>query len=109
MSSGGTVYGIPRVVPVEETHSTEPISSYGISKLAIEKYLHLFFDLHKLDYSILRVSNPYGERQRTRALQGAIAIFLGKIMRREIVDIWGDGSTVRDYVYIGAEQSDREQ
>ena len=101
VSSGGTVYGIPRVVPVEESHSTEPISSYGISKLAIEKYLHLFFDLHKLDYSILRVSNPYGERQRTRALQGAIAIFLGKIMRREIVDIWGDGSTVRDYVYIG--------
>jgi len=101
VSSGGTVYGIPRTVPVEETHSTEPISSYGISKLAIEKYLHLYFDLHKLDYTILRVSNPFGERQRTRAQQGAIAIFLGKILRGETVDIWGDGTTVRDYVYIG--------
>lgn len=101
VSSGGTVYGIPQVVPVPETHPTDPISSYGIGKLAIEKYLHLYFDLHKLDYTILRVSNPYGERQRTRASQGAVAIFLGKILRGETVDIWGDGSTVRDYVYIG--------
>jgi len=101
VSSGGTVYGIPRTVPVDENHPTDPISSYGITKLAIEKYLHLFFDLHKLDYTILRVSNPYGERQRTLALQGAIAIFLGKVLRGETVDIWGDGTTIRDYVYIG--------
>jgi UDP-glucose 4-epimerase len=101
VSSGGTVYGIPQFLPVPETHPTDPISSYGIGKLAIEKYLHLFYDLHKLEYTILRVSNPYGERQRTRASQGAIAIFLGKILRGETVDIWGDGSTVRDYVYIG--------
>jgi UDP-glucose 4-epimerase len=101
VSSGGTVYGIPKAVPVTEDHSTEPISSYGITKLAIEKYLQLFHDLHKLDYTILRVSNPYGERQRTKANQGAIAIFLGKILRGETVDIWGDGATVRDYVYIG--------
>ena len=101
VSSGGTVYGIPKVVPVDENHATDPISSYGITKLAIEKYLHLFFDLHKLDYTILRVSNPYGERQRTRAHQGAVAIFLGKVLRGETVDIWGDGTTVRDYVYIG--------
>jgi UDP-glucose 4-epimerase len=101
VSSGGTVYGVPQVVPIDEYHPTEPISSYGITKLAIEKYLHLFFDLHKLDYTILRVSNPFGERQRTRAHQGAIAIFLGKVLRGETVDIFGDGSTVRDYVYIG--------
>jgi UDP-glucose 4-epimerase len=101
VSSGGTVYGVPTTVPVDETHPTDPISSYGIGKLAIEKYLHLYRELHGLDYAILRVSNPYGERQRTRAQQGAVAIFLGKVLRGETVDIWGDGGTVRDYVYIG--------
>ncbi len=100
-SSGGTVYGIPTTVPIPETHSTDPISSYGITKLAIEKYLYLFRDLHKLDYTTLRISNPYGERQRTRANQGAIAIFLGRVLRGETIDIWGDGTTLRDYVYIG--------
>ncbi len=100
-SSGGTVYGIPTIVPIPETHSTDPISSYGITKLAIEKYLYLFRDLHKLDYTTLRISNPYGERQRTRANQGAIAIFLGRVLRGETIDIWGDGTTLRDYVYIG--------
>ena len=100
-SSGGTVYGIPTQVPIPETHSTDPISSYGITKLAIEKYLYLFRDLHKLDYTTLRISNPYGERQRTRANQGAVAIFLGRVLRGETIDIWGDGTTLRDYVYIG--------
>jgi UDP-glucose 4-epimerase len=100
-SSGGTVYGIPSIVPIPETHPTDPISSYGITKLAIEKYLYLFRDLHKLDYTTLRISNPYGERQRTRANQGAIAIFLGRVLRGETIDIWGDGTTLRDYVYIG--------
>ncbi|MBL8630451.1 MAG: NAD-dependent epimerase/dehydratase family protein, partial [Rhodospirillaceae bacterium] len=85
-SSGGTVYGIPTTVPIPETHSTDPISSYGITKLAIEKYLYLFRDLHKLDYTTLRISNPYGERQRTRANQGAIAIFLGRVLRGETID-----------------------
>lgn len=101
VSSGGTVYGVPKIVPIDETHPTDPISSYGITKLAIEKYLHLFHELHGLEYVTLRVSNPYGERQRTRASQGAIAIFLGKVLRGETVDIWGDGETLRDYVYIG--------
>src|SRR5215475_1139901 len=54
VSSGGTVYGIPRQVPIPETHPTEPISSYGIAKLAIEKYLELFRSEHGLDYVILR-------------------------------------------------------
>lgn len=100
-SSGGTIYGIPQTIPIPETHPTDPISSYGITKLAIEKYLHLFSHLHKLDYTTLRISNPYGERQRTRASQGAIAIFLGRVLRGETIDIWGDGTTLRDYVYIG--------
>ncbi len=101
ISSGGTVYGIPRQVPVDEDHPTNPICSYGITKLAIEKYLHLYRTLHGLDYTVLRLSNPFGERQRIQASQGAVAVFMGKVLRGEKIEIWGDGSVVRDYVYVG--------
>ena len=100
VSSGGTVYGIPKELPIPESHPTDPTCSYGISKLVIEKYLNLFRQLHQLNYIVLRISNPYGERQRTVASQGVVAVFLGKILRGEVVDIWGDGSVVRDYVHI---------
>ena len=99
-SSGGTVYGIPERVPIPETHPTEPICSYGISKLAIEKYLALYGRLHDLGYVVLRLGNPYGERQRTDSVQGAVAVFLGKAFRGEPITIWGDGSVSRDYFYI---------
>ena len=101
ISSGGTVYGIPRSVPIDEDHPTSSISSYGITKLAIEKYLHLFRTLHGLDYTVLRLSNPFGERQRIQASQGAVAVFMGKVLRGDTIEIWGDGSVVRDYIYIG--------
>lgn len=100
VSSGGTVYGVPTQLPIPETHPTDPVCSYGISKLAIEKYLGLFNQLHGLDYTILRIANPFGERQRTHASQGAVAVFLGKVLRGEPIEIWGDGSVVRDYIYI---------
>jgi UDP-glucose 4-epimerase len=100
ISSGGTVYGVPRQVPIPESHPTDPVCSYGITKLAIEKYLGLFRKIHGLDYTVLRISNPYGERQRTQASQGAVSVFLGKVLRDEPVEIWGDGSVVRDYIYI---------
>jgi UDP-glucose 4-epimerase len=101
ISSGGTVYGVPQATPITEDHPTNPICSYGITKLAIEKYLQLYHTLHGLDYTILRLSNPYGERQRTHASQGAAAVFMGKVLRGEEIEIWGDGSVVRDYLYIG--------
>lgn len=100
VSSGGTVYGVPKQMPIPETHPTEPTCSYGITKLAIEKYLSLFKQLHGLDYTVLRIANPYGERQRIHASQGAVAVFLGKVLRSEPIEIWGDGSVVRDYIYI---------
>jgi UDP-glucose 4-epimerase len=100
VSSGGTVYGVPIQLPIPEGHPTDPVCSYGISKLAIEKYLGLFKHLHGLDYTVLRLANPYGERQRTHASQGAVAVFLGKVLRGEPVEIWGDGSVVRDYIHI---------
>jgi len=100
VSSGGTVYGIPQSVPIKEDHPTEPICSYGITKLTIEKYLNLFRRTHGLDYTIARIANPYGERQNPNAKQGAIGVFLGKISKGEPVTIYGDGNVVRDFLYI---------
>lgn len=99
-SSGGTVYGIPRILPIPENHGTDPICSYGITKLSIEKYLHLYYHLYGLKYTVLRLGNPYGERQRTDNVQGAIAVFLGKALRGERITIWGDGLVARDYFYV---------
>lgn len=99
-SSGGTIYGIPEKVPIPETHTTNPICSYGITKLTIEKYIHLFHHLYNLNYVILRPANPFGERQKTESLQGAIAVFLGKLLQDEPITIWGDGSVARDFFYI---------
>jgi UDP-glucose 4-epimerase len=100
VSSGGTVYGIPQVSPVPETHSTLPLCSYGITKLAIENYLQLFYKLHGLEYVILRVSNPYGARQDPHRKQGAVAVFMYKILKDEDICVWGDGSIVRDFVHV---------
>jgi UDP-glucose 4-epimerase len=99
-SSGGTVYGIPNHVPISESHCTDPVSAYGIHKLTIEKYLHLFHQGYGLDYNIFRVSNPYGRGSRNRLGQGVIPAFYRKIIDNEPVEIWGDGKTVRDYIYI---------
>jgi len=98
-SSGGTVYGIPQEIPIKESHPTDPISSYGIVKLAIEKYLHLYWTLYGMDYCILRISNAYGARQPITPTQGAIAAFLGKAAAKEEIVIWGDGTVLRDYIY----------
>jgi UDP-glucose 4-epimerase len=100
VSSGGTVYGAPKIVPILESHPTDPLSSYGIGKLAIEKYLHLYYSLHGLDYAILRLANPFGERQRANSAQGAVAVFMNRAIHNQPVEIWGDGSVVRDYIYI---------
>lgn len=99
-SSGGTVYGLPRTLPISETHPTDPLVSYGIAKLTIEKYLNMYHVLHGLDYCVLRLSNPYGERQRASASQGAVAVFLHKAIHNEPIHIWGDGNVTRDYIYI---------
>jgi UDP-glucose 4-epimerase len=101
LSSGGTVYGVPRTIPISEAHPTNPICSYGITKLTIEKYLHMFWEIYGLDYAVLRASNPFGEGQHPRRGQGAIAAFAHRAIRGEPVEIWGDGSVTRDYVYVG--------
>lgn len=99
-SSGGTVYGRPETLPVAEDHPTAPISSYGIVKLAIEKYLGLFHYLHGLDFAALRVSNPYGPYQNPEGKQGAVGVFLNRLYTGRPITIWGDGEVVRDYLYV---------
>jgi len=101
ISSGGTVYGIPRYLPMDEEHPTNPICSYGITKLAIEKYLGMFCTLNP-DFTgiTLRLSNPYGPYQPPDTGQGVIADFLYRTHRGAPLDIWGDGTVVRDFIHI---------
>lgn len=100
ISSGGTVYGVPQSLPLNEEHPTEPICSYGITKLTIEKYLGLYHKIWNLDYVVARLSNPYGELQNPQAKQGAMAVFMGNVLQGKAINIWGDGEVVRDYLYI---------
>jgi UDP-glucose 4-epimerase len=100
LSSGGTIYGPPRQIPIEETAPTEPITAYGISKLAIEKYLALYQRLYGLDYRILRVANPFGPFQVAIKGQGLIAEIISRAINRERIEVWGDGSVVRDFIFV---------
>ena len=100
VSSGGTIYGIPDQVPTPETAPTNPITGYGISKLAIEKYLGLYEHLYGLEYRVLRVANPFGPFQMALKSQGVIAAFIRRALAGKPIEVWGDGSVTRDYIYI---------
>lgn len=100
VSTGGTIYGCPSQIPTPETAPTDPITAYGISKLAIEKYLGLYRHLYGLDYRVLRVANPYGQLQTGLKNQGVIAALVSRATRREPIEIWGDGSAIRDFIFI---------
>lgn len=100
ISSGGTVYGVPQYLPIDEQHPTNPLVSYGITKLAIEKYLLMFQHLYGIQATILRVANPFGPRQRVETAQGAVTVFLYRALYDQPIEIWGDGSITRDYIYI---------
>lgn len=100
LSSGGTVYGQTDVDSIPESHPLNPVCSYGIVKVAIENYLFMYQQLYGLKPIVLRPSNPYGERQGRLGVQGVIGTFLNKIARKESIEIWGDGSIVRDFIYV---------
>lgn len=100
ISSGGTVYGTPKYLPVDEVHPTEPLVSYGVTKLMIEKYLQIYQKQHGIRSVVLRVANPYGERQRIETAQGAVGVFLYRALSGLSLDIWGDGSVTRDYIHV---------
>ncbi len=100
-SSGGTVYGNRMdLTPFKETDPMAPISYYGWSKQMMENSIHYVHRTAGLRYLVVRPSNPYGHGQNVHAKQGLIAVALGKILAGEPITIWGDGSNVRDYIYI---------
>ena len=99
-SSGGTVYGKDAVCPIKEDEIMNPISSYGIQKMSIEKLLYLYNYLYGLDYKIVRISNPYGPYQRPNGLLGVVTTFIYNSLINRPLKVYGDGTVVRDYIYI---------
>ena len=100
ISSGGTVYGKPQWNPINEQHPTDPISSYGITKLALEKYVAIYAAAAGIDHLILRPSNVYGEGQRLNIGQGVIGVLIDRALRGQELEVWGKGDSPRDYIYI---------
>lgn len=100
ISSGGTVYGKEACCPLDEETPTYPINSYGVQKITIEKLLYLYYHMYNLDYRVIRLSNPYGPYQRPNGILGAVTTFTDCALRNEPIVIYGDGSVVRDFIYI---------
>ncbi|HEY3104438.1 MAG TPA: NAD-dependent epimerase/dehydratase family protein [Pyrinomonadaceae bacterium] len=100
VSSGGAVYGVPRMNPITEEHPTNPTSSYGITKLAIEKYISMYASMCGIDYCLVRPSNVYGEGQRLNIGQGVIGVMVDRALRGEQLELWGSGKVSRDYLHV---------
>ncbi|MGO9753239.1 MAG: NAD-dependent epimerase/dehydratase family protein [Solirubrobacteraceae bacterium] len=101
LSSGGTVYGNPTQLPVSERACCDPITSYGVVKLAAEKYIGMYAMLYGLPTRILRIGNAYGPSQPSDRSQGIVGAFLAATRDGTPVRVFGDGSMVRDYVHVG--------
>jgi UDP-glucose 4-epimerase len=99
-SSGGTVYGEAETLPVPEHHPLRPRTAYGVSKAAVEHYALLYRRLWGVDARIVRLSNPFGPGQDIKGQLGAASIFTARALARERIEIWGDGSAIRDYIYV---------
>ncbi|MBS8266605.1 NAD-dependent epimerase/dehydratase family protein [Mesobacillus boroniphilus] len=99
-SSSAAVYGSPQYLPIDESHPSAPISPYGISKQCAEQYIQLFSSMYHLPYTILRYSNVFGPRQDVNGEAGVIAIFIEKLVKGDIINIYGDGLQTRDFVFV---------
>lgn len=100
ISSGGTVYGVAEKIPIMEEALLNPISAYGMQKISIEKLLYLYHYMYGLDYRIIRLANPYGPYQKPNGIQGVIATFLYQTLSEIPLKVYGDGTVIRDYIYI---------
>ncbi len=99
-STGGAIYGEPEVIPCVEDTLPVPISPYGISKYAVEKYLNYYRLVHGLPHVVLRYSNVYGPRQNPHGEAGVVAIFCDRIKHGNPCEVFGDGKQTRDYIYV---------
>ena len=101
VSSGGVVYGEPKLRPTPETAPKLPLSPYGVGKLAGEHYLHYYRRVHGLEYVALRYTNVYGPRQDPHGEAGVVAIFSNRLLENVPLTVFGDGEQTRDYVFVG--------
>ena len=99
-STGGAIYGEQDVFPATEEHPLRPLSPYGVSKLAVERYLYFYSVTYGLDTTCLRYANVYGERQNPHGEAGVVAIFLDRLLAGSVPTINGDGLQTRDYVHV---------
>jgi len=103
-ASSMTAYGEPRTIPTPESEPCIPVSNYGVTKYASERYVHVAGARDDVDLAVtsLRMFNVYGERQSlTNPYQGVLAIFVGNVLRGEPITIHSDGDQTRDFVYVG--------
>jgi UDP-glucose 4-epimerase len=100
VTSGGTAYGEPEIIPADESTPVHPLSPYGASKLAVETYLPIYEKLCGLNYSIIRLANVYGPRQDPHGEAGVVAIFAKAMLAGKPLTIFGDGNDERDYIYV---------
>ena len=100
VSSGGTVYGEANQLPIREDHPTNPVSPYGVTKLTLEKYAHLYAITHGLKEICIRPGNAFGVGQRPDTGQGFVSTAMAACMRNKPIKIFGDRGTVRDYLYV---------
>jgi nucleoside-diphosphate-sugar epimerase len=99
-ASTGSVYGEPRIFPTDETHPLEPVSYYGVSKLAGERYVDVFHKLYKLNTTILRYFHVYGPKQESNEFGGVVSIFLRKITEGKNPIVFGHGEQVRSFTWV---------
>ncbi|HEX4963681.1 MAG TPA: NAD-dependent epimerase/dehydratase family protein [Thermoanaerobaculia bacterium] len=99
-STGGAIYGEQEVFPATEDHPARPLSPYGVSKLAFERYLYVYHHVYGLDVTCLRYSNVYGERQNPHGEAGVVAIFLDRLLAGQSPTVNGDGLQTRDYLHV---------
>lgn len=99
LSSGGTVYGETDDDLLNEEHNCSPICAYGVHKLSVEKIMHVYMRMNWVKCNVVRIANPYGPEQVTKGV-GVISVFIRKILEGSPIELIGDSSNLRDYIYI---------